>query len=186
MSFLEQLSDDQTSLIVALPYRAGLYISQSDQSGGDESDEEEAQVLADLIAGYAAEVFGAETVQYVLSETLKAKDEWGAWGEDLDHVLEECSRAIDILDEFVDPKEVSAFKQHILEIGESVALAFREVDEEMSFFQQIPFRKAYAKSKKMAAKKGMAFMSFEQFLNISMDERKALQELAQALGSTYI
>ena len=184
MSFINQLSVDQVSLIVALPYRAGLFVSQSDQDGGDESDADEAQVLSDLINGYAAEVFGSETVQYVLSETINRQEQWGAWGHDLEDIEGECEQAVDILEEYVDPKEVSAFKKHIMEIGESVALAFREV-EDLSFMQQISLRMAHGKARKKAAKRGQAYMSFDQYLNISRVERKALERLALALGTVY-
>ena len=41
MSFLHNLSPEDREMLISLPYRMGYWISQSDTSGGDDSDEEE-------------------------------------------------------------------------------------------------------------------------------------------------
>ncbi len=186
MNFLDNILPDQRDLLVALPYRIGLYISQSDQSGGDSSDEAEMQALSSIITAYSQEVFGAETVQYVISETVSRKDEWDSWSKDLETVEGECHRAIDILSEAVDEKEVSAFKRSMLEIGESVALAFREYGESTPIMDKIKIYMYYKKSRKEAVRQGIVAMEWDQFINISLDERKALQVIAKALDTTYI
>lgn len=185
MSFLDQLTPDQREFVVSLPYRVGLYVSQSDKSGGDESDEKEMQALSNILQGYAQEIFGAETVQYVISETVAKKDQWGRWGAKVDAVEADCHRAVDVLSELVDPKEVSAFKQHLMEIGEAVALAFREVGDDMPFLDRLKFYFYYFRGKSRAAKQKRIYMSFDEFLNISLDERKALNKIANALNVSY-
>ncbi|MGN7438654.1 MAG: hypothetical protein ACTHOO_08430 [Alcanivorax sp.] len=186
MNFLDQLMPDQRNLLVSLPYRVGLYISQSDQSGGDESDQAEMDALSSIIIAYSQEVFGAETVQYVVGETVQRKAEWEAWSKDLEMIQGECYKAIDILSETVDEKEVSAFKRSLLEIGESVALAFREYGADTPIMDKIKIYMFYRKSRKEAAQKGIVAMEWDQFINISLDERKALQTIANALNTTYI
>ena len=172
--------------MVSLPYRVGLFVSHSDQTGGGASDEAEMQALSNIITGYAQEVFGAETVQYVISETVSRRAEWAAWSENLSALEGECHRAIDILSEAVDEKEVSAFKNHLLEIGESVALAFREYGASASFFYKLRLYLFYVKGKREAAKRGEPYKDWEQFINISLDERKALCMIARSLGVVYI
>ena len=186
MNFLDQLMPDQRNLLVSLPYRVGLYISQSDQSGGDESDQAEMDALSSIVIAYSQEVFGAETVQYVVGETVQRKAEWKAWSKDLEMIEGECHRAIDILSQAVDEKEVSAFKRSLLEIGESVALAFREYGADTPIIDKIKIYMFYRKSRKEAAQKGIVAMEWDQFINISIDERKALQTIANALNTTYI
>lgn len=186
MSFLDDLPEDQRTLLVSLPYRVGLYVSQSDETGGDESDEAEAQALSNLITGYSQEVFGAETVQYVISETVKRKAEWPQWSHNLEQIENECHKAIDILSTSVDEKEVSAFKNHLIEIGESVALAFREYGESTPLLDKIKVMLVYIKGKMVATKKGERYKDWEQFINISLDERKALRMIANALNIQYI
>lgn len=186
MNFLDQLTKDQRDLLVALPYRIGLYVSQSDDTGGDESDEAERQSLDAIITGYSQEVFGAETAQYVIGETVLRKSEWPAWEQDLDAIEHDCFKAVDILAGAVDEKEVSAFKKSLIEIAENVALAFREYGASTSFFDKIRMRSDFGKSKKDAAKAGVAAKDWDQFINISVAERKALRHVAQALGLTYV
>ncbi|PCK00503.1 MAG: hypothetical protein COA45_01605 [Zetaproteobacteria bacterium] len=186
MSFLDQLSVDQRTLLVSLPYRVGLFVSQSDNTGGDHSDAAEMEALTNIITGYSQEVFGAETVQYVISETVSRRDEWGKWSDDLEAIEGECYKAIDILSDHVDVKEVSAFKNHLIEIGESVALAFREYGKETPLMDKIRVFLFYMKGKRHAAKFGLPYKDWEQFINISLDERKALHRIASALNTTYI
>lgn len=186
MNFLDQLPTEHRTLLVSLPYRVGLFISQSDETGGDESDEAEMQALDNIITGYSQEVFGAETVQYVISETVSRKSEWDQWSKDLDGLDADCHRAIDILSNVVDDKEVSAFKNHLIEIGESVALAFREYGAHTSLFNKIRVYIFYMRGKMEASKKGELYKDWEQFINISLDERKALRFIAEALNTKYI
>lgn len=173
-------------MLVSLPYRVGLSISRSDDSGGDESDDKEMDALSSIITAYSQEVFGCETVQFIISETVARKAEWPQWSENLSAVVSECHEAIDILSGYVDPKEVTAFKSHLIEIGESVAMAFREYGESTPLFDKIKIYIIYFKGKSQAAKLNKPYKDFQQFLNISLDERKALCTIANALGTTYI
>ena len=186
MSFLDEISVDQRKLIVSLPFRVGLYISQSDETGGDESDDLEMEALDSIVTAYAQEVFGAETVQYVISETVARKGEWSGWSDDLDSIQSECYRAIDILADVVDDKEVTAFKRHLIEIGESVALAFREYGENTPFFDKMRMYLYYLKGKRHAKRFNYNYKQWEQFINISLDERKALERVASALNMKYV
>ncbi|MGH1457047.1 MAG: hypothetical protein ACRBDI_09720 [Alphaproteobacteria bacterium] len=186
MNFLDDLPEDQRTMLVSLPYRVGLLVSQSDNSGGDDSEEAEMAALSSIITAYSQEVFGAETVQYVISETVRRKAEWAGWSSDLEHVEGECHKAIDILSMRVDEKEVNAFRNHLIEIGESVALAFREYGKGTSLINKIKVYLYFVVGKQKASKKGEHYKEWEQFINISLDERKALQFVARALGTKYI
>ncbi len=186
MNFLDQLNKDQRDLLVSLPYRVGLFVSQSDNTGGDDSDADEMLALDNIITGYSQEIFCAETVQYIVSETVKRKSEWSSWSDNLDAIGGECHKALDILYDTVDEKEVNAFKNHLLEIGESVALAFREYGDSTSMADKIKMRMIFYKEKKQAKKVGVIYKNWEQFINISLDERKALRSVATALDTIYI
>ncbi len=185
MSFLDNLVPEDRELLVSLPYRVGYKVSQSDETGGDESDELEMQALANILSGYAQEVFGSETVQYIISETITKKDKWDNWSAQIDSVETDCHKAIDILSDSVDEKEVSAFKLHLIEIGESVAMAFREYDK-LSLFMKWRLYRDWLKDKKLAEEQNKAVKNWDQFLNISLDERNALRAIASALNTTYI
>lgn len=186
MNFLDQLNTDHRELLVSLPYRVGLYISQSDETGGDDSDEAEMLALESIITGYSQEVFGAETVQYVVGETVQRKAEWVKWGKDVSGIEHDCYKAVDILSGVVEDKEISAFKSSLIEIGENVALAFREYGASTSLMEKIRMRLDYGKSRKAALRAGKAPKEWSQFINISLDERKALRQVAESLGLTYV
>jgi hypothetical protein len=131
-------------------------------------------------------VFGAETVQYVISETVRRKSEWEKWSMELEYVSGECHKAVDLLSAHVDEKEVSAFKNHLIEIGESVALAFREYGESTPLIDKLKMYLYFSKGRRLAKKNGDVYKEWDQFINISLDERKALCFVADALDTKYI
>ncbi|MCB9983440.1 MAG: hypothetical protein H6861_07195 [Rhodospirillales bacterium] len=126
---LDQLSAQQRTLIVSMPYRAGLWVSHSDDEGGDEAHEKELTALANLIDGFSQQVFGSEMLQYIMHQTLARKDEWESWSGDIDKVPEECKQALEILRAHVDEKDVKVYAMRLMELGEAVAVAFREHDD---------------------------------------------------------
>jgi len=184
---LQNLTDNQRQRLVSLPYRAGLYVSQSDQSGGDAANENERRALENLIYGFADGMFGSEFVQRVMAETIKRKDQWGDWASDLEKVPDECSDALSILSGFVDHKERNAYGARIMDIGEAVALAFRESNEaESGVVGRFKAYLRYLGMVRRAKAKKLPVRAFEDFLSISPDERKALSRMAAALGTDYI
>ncbi|MBK6895391.1 MAG: hypothetical protein IPH06_02210 [Alphaproteobacteria bacterium] len=185
MSFLNQMDPDDRDMVVSLPYRVGLRVSKSDDTGGNESDEQEMQALSSILSGYAQEVFGSETVQYIISETISKRNKWPEWSGTLEKVEDDCHKAIDVLSSVVDQKEVNAFKQHLIEIGESVAMAFRE-QQNLGMIAKLKLFMDYKKDKKLAAQKKISVKTWDQFLNISAHERRALRSIAGALNITYI
>lgn len=176
MSFLEQMTPDHRQTIVRLPYRVGLLVSRSDVSGGADADEREKQALSNILHAFTEELFGSETIQHIMSATIREKASWGEWGANLDSVLDECRVAIDILREY-DRKDAKAFKTHLIEIAEAVAQAFRE-DENVSVFSAFGMYVKYVLS---GSKRGRRVKTFNEFLNISAGEMKALEKISDAL-----
>lgn len=179
----EELSLDQQRLIVQLPYRAGLYISESDQAGGTESDVQEAQVLSNIIHGFAQDVMGAESIQHIISATLALQEKWPEWIGDLDNVPAECVEVIMLIEESIGHKDSRAFATQMYEIGEAVALAFREY-QGGDFFSDLKLRLVFWRDQIAARKAGRREKSFEEYKSISLDERVALKKLAAGLGLT--
>lgn len=174
------LNIDEKRLIVQLPYRVGLYVSESDQSGGEDSDAQEAQVLANIIRGFAEEIMGAESIQHIISTTLMLKEQWGEWGENLQNVPQECEQAIEIMRHHVSRKDAKAFAVQLYEIGEAVALAFKEYEggnPVKDFVTYIKFTFEVARAKRLNLRE----KSFEEFLSISPVERHALKKISHAL-----
>ncbi len=185
MNILERLTDDQKKIIVSLPYRVGLWVSKSDTSGGKEAQQRELDALSGIIHGFAEQVFGAEEIQYIISETLHQKDQWPEWGKNISGVLTDCEFAVDVMRSHLGEKEVAAFRNYLIEIGEAVALAFREYEEMNSLFARLKAYIGFKLSKMRATRMRMKTMGFQEYLNISPQERRALDALANALGASY-
>ncbi|MFK7839750.1 MAG: hypothetical protein AB8B83_05410 [Bdellovibrionales bacterium] len=184
--FFTNFTDNQFQRLIQLPYRAGLYVSVSDDVGGEQASENEIRALENLIYGFSDGVFGSELVQHVMSETIKHKHEWKGWHDDLDKVPNECEDALAILAGHFDQKERNAYATRILSLGEAVALAFRENVEAQSGFARFKAYLHYMKCNKIAKKKSLPQKTFDDFLSISKDERLALEALATSLNLEYI
>ncbi len=179
MSFLDQLTADQRDIVVSLPYRVGLWVSDSDKSGGNEASLHEMQALSNIIHGFAEEMFGSETMQHIISETLAKKERWAEWAKHSSSVPEDCRFAVDVLKEKTGNKDVAVFRNHLMDIGEAVAMAFHEERGKAvtvrAYFSYI-FRKRKSRG---------GGSTFSDYLRISVNEHKALSALAQALGAAY-
>ncbi len=185
MNFLDQVTRDERELLASLPYRVGFWMSQCDDSGGDESDEQEAIVLNGLIEGFAREVFGAELTQYIMMDTVANKARWEEWGAmDFKSVPEDCRVAKRILSQYGDDKDVRAFAHHLVEIAEAVAMSFSEY-QYASIFEKIRMYYVFYKESFKAKLKKKRYKSLHEFLSISKNERAVLEELADALGFSY-
>lgn len=184
MDVLDKLSPGQRNLVISLPYRVGLWISKSDDTGGEEAQDKELTALSNILQGFSAQVFGSELLQYIMDETTHQQENWPNWAQNVENVPEECKQALDVLRQHVDEKDVNAYSQRLIEIGEAVALAFREY-EDQSFGDQLKIYSSYILTKVKSRFSKQPAKSFEQFLNISISERKALAKLANALGTQY-
>lgn len=182
---LEQLSPDQKLVIVSLPYRVGVLVSKCDQSGGRAANVQELEALANILEGFTQQVFGSELLQYVMAGTMENKERWGEWAADLGAIYTDCEKAVDILHGLSDAKDVGAYRTRLMEIGETVAVAFREF-EVMGFGEKLKAYLSYMSARGKARKLKQPYKSFDDFLNISMKERAVLQKIAKALGTYYI
>lgn len=181
MSVFDAMMMEQKNLIVALPYRVGLFISKSDDAGGDGAQDKELQTLSNIIDGFARDVFGSELVQEIMGHTLARRDDWHVWQENWQRVPQECTEALGILGGYVEAKEIKAYRARLIEIAEAVALAFSEYNEKPDFATHISALKAFLGAKLSAQKNGKPVRSYDQFLSISPAERAALSRVAAAM-----
>ena len=181
MSVLNELTEEQRNLLISLPYRVGLWVSNSDTRGGDDSDEQELQTLSNLLHGIAEGVFGAETVQHIISATIANHDMWPQWSGDLDLVLDDCEHGVGVLRGRVDKKEVDAFRQHLYEVGEAVALSFSEYNADMDPSDRLKMQFLYLRQLIVAKIYGRPPKPKDEFFSISLEERVALSRLARTL-----
>jgi hypothetical protein len=184
MTFLDQLSFDQKEMLISLPYRVGLWIGRSDMTGGDKAEEKELNALSSIIRGFAEEIFGSENMQHIISGTMARKEQWPVWAKDINSVPEDCRMAVEVMAQHTDAKDVRVFRNHLMEIGEAVALAFHENMLPDSFLGKAKIYLNYYFSGFKKGPKGRK-RSFDEYLRISPVERKALNMLAKSLGTDF-
>jgi len=90
MKYLSKLPQDIQDLVVSLPFRVGLFISESDQTGGDESAEAERKALENIVTFYVEDTVKGEFAHEVMLHTLNNKSKWNDWSENIGKVPEEC------------------------------------------------------------------------------------------------
>lgn len=182
-SILDQLTQPERELLASLPYRVGMWISQSDEGGGAEAHDREVQALSNILHAYAEDVFGAEDLQYIISNTIMQKDRWPQWDQNIDRVPAECAKAIKIMARHSDEKICRAFRKQLMEIAEAVALAYREELDVSTPARKAAVGIAYGLRVFFALKEGRPAPSWHEFLSISPAERVAMGKIERALAA---
>lgn len=172
-SIFSTLSAQDVDTLIRLPFRVGVWISSSDSTGGEESEARELQALETVISSYAEEYLKSEFVQKLMEKTFSGKKSWPLWAEEIDSVPAECARLMEILEAHLPIREVSAFRDNLIDIAVAVAMVFREEETEEGSDSVGIFQKA------------LRFLGISTgrsvHVNISRAERKALRKLAAAL-----
>ncbi len=180
---LSQLSKDDERLLISLPYRAGLYVSFADTTGGWQAQDREIQSLTSILQEFSQDYFKTEFTRLILMETLAARIDWLAWSRDIQKVPEQAKHISQILASFMEAGELEAFFDVMLDVAVTVAMAFQEYNEPSA----APADDAGAGviksliARLMGDKKQGHPLSHA---NISEQEKKALYTLSESLGYT--
>jgi hypothetical protein len=181
MTDINVFTKEERDLLVALPYRTGLWLSQCDDAGGHEASGAELEALDKIVLGYSEDFLKAEFIETLMREGAARHEEWEKWRENVANVPDECKQAIDILAAKADRKSVAAFKKHLMEIARAVAMAHREFEEDMNLSDRLWIYRRYVRGWMQAYLKKEPYASIEELLSISRIEDEALNKLAQAL-----
>lgn len=181
MNYLSKLPQDLQDLIVSLPFRVGLYISESDQTGGDESAEAERKALENIVTFYVEDTVKGEFAHEVMLNTLNNKAKWGAWAENINQVPEECSRLTYMLKDVIEAKEILAYKQNLLEVAIAIAQAYCEFDQNSSKLGKLELYVSLFLKRMVSMFSGEQIPTNDYALNISPSERAAIKLLSDNL-----
>lgn len=178
MSYLEHFSAEERVLIVSIPYRAGLWISQSDTTGNPGAAFDERKALENAIAKVASGMFRSAFTHEVMSELWAQKADWKNWEERQDKILEDAGSAARIVDLKLNRRDLDAYRATIMHIAVEVAKAFRESIQKPSFIMdRLILAKGWIGGVLRREKYDPAAI-----MNISKMEDKALERLARALS----
>ena len=176
---LAQLSPEDERTLISLPYRAGLYVSFCDVTGGWEAQDREIQSLTSILQEFANDFYQTEFTQKILLETMASRGQWLSWARDVGRLPQDVEAMMRGLSSMMDDAEFQAFASVILDISLSVAMAFREQADEGSISQDKPGAIRQLIGRMMGGKAGGDPLSHP---NISEQERTALTTLSRALG----
>lgn len=121
----DRLSDAQKSLIHALPYRVGLWMSTLEPEGGDVADEAEIKALIQTIEEIARSNTH-EFAGYICRQALAHRGRWPDWSDQFARVLNECREAIGLLMRLIPLEDVNDLREVLFTIAASVARAYGE------------------------------------------------------------
>ena len=185
MGLLARFSDQERELLVALPYRAGLWLSRCDDTGGTESDAAEINALRSIIISFSEDFLKSEFVEEIMKETVMRRGQWPAWEKNTDNVLAECTKAVEIVAAQLEQRDTTSFKHNLIQIAMTVALAYREFDESLPLMEKLKIYMRYYRQRLLATIKGQQILSLDEYLNISRAEHEALARLSTALRMEY-
>jgi hypothetical protein len=137
--------------------------------------------LASIVRGFTEDFLKSEFVEAVMRETVNHISEWDGWNENTDSIPDEIRSGIELAARYIDHKHVSAFKHSLMDVAMTVAMAYREFDESTPLKMQMRIYSKYWSEYLRAYFKKTQPPIMEQYLNNSLDEHQALNELTAAL-----
>ena len=180
MAFLEKFSAEERALLVALPYRAGLWISQADATGDPAADEKERKALEDIIGSQVKGMFPSAFVHEVVADLWDKKGAWNGMESHLANVVPECREAAKLISQRLARRDLDAYRATVMHIATEVAKAFREYGHN-SLMERLTLNIKLWKSRIGCAMRNEDYDPIA-IVNISPVEDKALAILARALS----
>lgn len=181
MTAFENLDDKKKMQFASLPYRVGLWVSKSDETGGLEADQNEMRALHSIITGFSQDFLKSEFVEQLMLHTMAMSEKWGAWGRNLDKVPQECEEAIAYLSDKLEQKDMLSFKITLMEIARNVALAFQESDFHNTLLGRLRLYLVMTFDNMRSLVTHQQPKTMLELTNISYEENKALEKLSEVL-----
>lgn len=176
MAQLSDFTPQQAEMIIALPFKAGIWISHSDDVDGEMDDARERKALENCIRAVAKLHEDKPFTSEVARRTLESKNKWNDWAENCFQTPEEARQVMGFLMANASEAEQKNFHAFIIEIAATVARAAGE----FGAFDEDEADKFSGLLKKITGGFGGAD-SAQHPMNVSAAEDSALGQLAQAL-----
>lgn len=178
MPYFSDFQWEELSLILSIPYRAGVYLSHADDVPGcDRDDTKEQLVLEKTLKKLRSKVDNKTLAAGVLDDILNHKDHWPAWGASADSVLSDVPRAVRLIHDRLPDSELTLYRKCVFSVAKAVAMAANEQDGMQDSFSDIPGGGLLRKFRDWMETRNVENMPE----NISKAEKVALQKLQSAL-----
>lgn len=131
MSYFGDFQSEELSLILSIPYRAGVWVSHIDDvTGTSRDDHREDIVLEKTLRKIKGKVDPESFVSEIIQEILTHKSEWAFWEERALDVLDDIPKAVKLVRDRLPASEAVSYQKCIFHIAKTVALAVGEGDAE--------------------------------------------------------
>lgn len=175
MAPLSEFSDEDAALLVSLPFKAGIWISYSDDAEGEDDDEREMKALRHCLRAVARLHESDPLVAGILNACLQAEEQWAGWAEDCFHLPVDAKKGMAIVKARAPEKTARNFRAALMEIAAAVAQAYGEFGE----FEDDDGEGVFGKIIGAFSKLGQDHKNHP--MNVSAAEDSALSKLAEAL-----
>ena len=174
MTVLSDFTPDEQALLISLPYKAGVWISYTDDAEGEDDDAREMKALRACLRAVARLHEKDPLVGGILRGCLESEQEWARWAEDTHRLEDEARQGMAAVRARAPEKTAKSFRAALMEIATAVAQAYGEFgefeDEGEGFFGKIVG--TFAK---------LGHDDKNHPMNVSAAEDSALAQLAEAL-----
>lgn len=171
----DSFSSEDIEFLASLPYKVGMWISETDDQDGDADDVREAKVLGSCLRQFAKLHEDQVFVSRIMKESLRLENKWPDWTHESFNVLSDLKKAFPLLQSKASVEDSKSFKRALIEIGTAVAQASNEYgafddNEAEGFFGKI-----------MGKFAGLGDNDAGHPMNVSAAEDSALEKLRAAL-----
>lgn len=173
MTSLADFSKEEADLLISLPYKAGMWVSHSEDHDGEKDDTHENKALTACLRQFAGMGDGKPLFAQVIKETLRREDKWAEWADQSFTLVQDIQKAVSILRGKASVDEIKFFKRSLMEIGTAVAQASDEFSDDAA--SEGIFGKILSKFS------GLADHDEGHPMNVSASEDSALEKLRAAL-----
>jgi len=144
MSELSGFNDEERHLLMSLPYKVGVYISEADDAEGTLDDDKELQALLECIRKIATSYSDSGLVDGIIRGTLKLDSQWESWGKTAYNLEPDCQAAIALLLAKGTRQDAENYREALILIANTVAQTYGEFialddgfEEKKSFFSAL-------------------------------------------------
>jgi hypothetical protein len=76
MSNIDKFTEEERLLLVSLPYRVGMWLSEADDEEGEHDDEQEMEALEEILVNFSGSEAGTPMTREIAGHTLKSREKW--------------------------------------------------------------------------------------------------------------
>jgi hypothetical protein len=129
MANLEKLSFEDQTLLISIPYRVGIWMSNAEDVESRNVDDKREQQVLELLIGRIANMNKKMPYAALIARQIeKAKGQWKGWQQNAEEkvVFKDLAQALEICKRNENKESVSQYKKLVWQVALTVAQAYNE------------------------------------------------------------